>query len=233
MRKNGVRKLEAALLAIGLTLLAIFLVFRIHSILASRAALREFAQMHESIMTGAPQKVRAPDPSLWSDKRIEAYKQSLSVPMDGPIAVLTIPRLSLEVPVFDGTDEIVLNRGTGRIEGTARPGEEGNIGIAGHRDGFFRGLKDIQAGDRIQLATLKGNTVYIVDRTEIVSPDNISVLQPTAHPALTLVTCYPFYFVGNAPERFIVRASIAELDPPDNRKSNVEVKTTHNQEATK
>jgi sortase A len=228
-----VRKLEAVLLVIGLALIAAFLAFRIHSALASRAALREFARMFEKSMAGAPQGTRSPDPSLWSEKRIEAYKQSLSVPADSPIAVLAIPRLSLEVPVFEGTDEMILNRGVGRITGTARTGEEGNIGIAGHRDGFFRCLKDIQSGDRIELATLKVKTAYVVDSIAIVLPEDVGVLKPTGHPTLTLVTCYPFYFVGHAPKRYIVRASIVEQDTPGNRKSNFEVRNTYNQEATK
>jgi len=226
MTKDTLRKLEAVLLAIGLTLLATFLALRIHSVLGSRAALRAFAQASESSMTGAPAQFREPDLSLWSEKRIAAYSQSMGLPLDSPIAVLTIPRISLEVPVFEGTDESVLNRGTGRITGTARPGEAGNIGIAGHRDGFFRGLKDLQAGDRIELTTRKGKTSYVVDTTEIVLPENVSVLQPKEHPTLTLVTCYPFYFVGHAPKRYIVHASFSEQDPSGNSMFSNEVKTT-------
>ena len=96
-----------------------------------------------------------------------------------------------------------------RIEGTAIPGAEGNAGIAGHRDGFFRGLKDIGPGDVIELDTLKGNESYRVERVWIVDPEDVSVLDPTSTRALTLVTCYPFYYVGSAPQRFIVRAVLA------------------------
>jgi sortase A len=112
--------------------------------------------------------------------------------------------------VLPGTDEFVLNRGVGHIEDTARPGAEGNCGIAGHRDGFFRGLKDIALGDAIELETLDGRQMYHVERRWIVDPEDVSVLDPTPVRSLTLVTCYPFYFIGSAPQRFIVRAVPAE-----------------------
>ncbi len=230
MRKIRARRLEAALLAIGLTMLVTFLAFRIHSVVASRVALQKFATItnraFEGGATGAPQGSDKVDFSLWDENRITAYKQSLLEKLDGPIAVLNIPRLSLEVPVFDGTDDLVLNRGAGRIIGTARPGEVGNVGIAGHRDGFFRCLKDLQIGDRIELATPNGKSIYAVDGIDVVLPDDVSVLQPREHPALTLVTCYPFYFVGHAPKRYIVRASLAEPPLPSNRKPNTQVRTT-------
>ena len=94
----------------------------------------------------------------------------------------------------------------GHIEDTAAPGADGNTGIAGHRDGFFRGLKDITTGDAIELDTLNGKQIYRVERTWVVDPEDVSVLDPTPSRALTLVTCYPFYYVGPAPQRFIVRA---------------------------
>lgn len=204
-------KIEAVLLAIGLALLATFLALRIHSTVGSRAALRAFTNTSRADSSAQPE-LRGVDTSLWSEERIAAYKQSLEVQADSPVAVLTIPRLSLAVAVFNRTDESVLNRGLGRIAGTARPGEAGNIGIAGHRDGFFRCLKDIQIGDTIELATLKGKTTYIVDETKIVQPEDVSVLEPRKASAVTLVTCYPFYFVGSAPKRFIVHASIVEQE---------------------
>jgi sortase A len=120
--------------------------------------------------------------------------------------VLRIPRIGLEVPVLEGTDEWTLNRGVGHIADTAIPGAEGNVGIAGHRDGFFRGLKDVRSGDILELETLQGSDIYRIERTWIVVPDDVSVLDQTSTRAVTLVTCFPFYFVGSAPERFIVRA---------------------------
>jgi sortase A len=149
---------------------------------------------------------RAPDFTLWSPKRIKAWQDSLSQTAPSPLGVLRIERFGLEVPVLEGSDDWTLNRAVGHIDDTALPGTDGNIGIAGHRDGFFRGLKDIQAGDALALETLDGTSLYRIDRTWIVDPEDVSVLDPTPEPAVTLVTCYPFYFVGSAPQRFIVRA---------------------------
>jgi len=210
------RCVEAALLTIGLTLLAVFLAFRIHGEVGSRVAVWQFARLAGQTSEGgavrAQARSQAVDFGLWSDKRVEAYKQSLAAKFGAPIALLTVERLSLQAPVFEGTDERVLNRGVGRIIKTAKPGEAGNISIAGHRDGFFRCLKDIQIGDRIELATPERRVTYIVDEIRIVNPDDVSVLLPRGRPALTLVTCYPFYFIGSAPRRFIVHASIRESD---------------------
>ena len=108
--------------------------------------------------------------------------------------------------MLPGTAERTLDRGLGHIEYTALPGTDGNSGIAGHRDSFFRALKDIAQDDLIELDTPQMTDVYRVERTWIVNPDDVSVLDPTPMRALTLVTCYPFYYVGSAPKRFIVRA---------------------------
>ena len=109
--------------------------------------------------------------------------------------------------MLEGVDDRLLDVGVGLVPETARPGESGNIGIAGHRDGFFRILKDVRAGDRIQLSTRGAETTYVVEDIWIVQPEDVSVLEPTTAPSITLVTCYPFYFVGSAPQRFIVRAT--------------------------
>ena len=145
------------------------------------------------------------DQSAWSAERIRAYEAGRATDVDA-LGVLRIPRLKLEVPVFDGIEDRVLDRGVGRIPDTARPNEPGNIGIAGHRDSFFRTLKDVKAGDEIELATREARQRYVVERTWIVDPEEVSVLEPTPVPSMTLVTCYPFYYVGAAPRRFIVRA---------------------------
>jgi sortase A len=120
---------------------------------------------------------------------------------------LDIPSLGLSVAVLQGTGSRMLRLGTGHIEGTPLPGEAGNSGIAGHRDTFFRALKDIRKNDEIQLQTATGLSRYAVDWVKIVPPDDLSVLAPSTGSSLTLVTCYPFYFVGPAPKRFVVRAS--------------------------
>ena len=147
-----------------------------------------------------------PDQSLWSRDRVSAWRKATSESSPAPLAVIRIPRIRLEAPVLPGTDDRTLDRGVGHIEDTAEPGTDGNSGLAGHRDGFFRGLKDISTGDAIELETLHGTEIYRVERTWVVDPEDISVLDPTSTRTLTLVTCYPFYYVGAAPRRFIVRA---------------------------
>jgi sortase A len=138
---------------------------------------------------------------------VHAWRETLSGQAPAPLAILRIPRIGLEVAVLEGTDEWTLNRGVGHIEDSTRPGVEGNVGIAGHRDGFFRGLKDIHADDRFEIETPGGVDHYKVERTWIVDPKDVSVLDPTPSATVTLVTCYPFYFIGSAPQRFIVRAT--------------------------
>ncbi len=110
--------------------------------------------------------------------------------------------------MYDGTSEENLNLGAGRIEGTAQIGGPGNVGIAAHRDGFFRVLESIRLGDLLQLERATGIDTYRVVSTAVVSPSEMSVLGPTSIRSLTLVTCYPFYYVGSAPRRFIVHAEI-------------------------
>jgi sortase A len=123
------------------------------------------------------------------------------------IGILRIPSAHLEAPILEGTDEVALNEGVGHIAGTDSVGGIGNTGIAGHRDGFFRGLKDVQVGDAIQIETRQGPLTYTVDRILIVDPHDVTVLKAQGHASLTLVTCYPFYTLGSAPRRYIVQAS--------------------------
>jgi sortase A len=157
-------------------------------------------------MQSLVREVKTPDQSLWSPKRAAAWRALSHEAAPAPLAVLRIAKIQLEVPVLPGTDDSTLDRGVGHIEGTALPATDGNMGIAGHRDGFFRGLKDIAAGDLIEIDMLHENEVYRVERTWVVDPTDVSVVAPTTSRALTLVTCYPFYFIGSAPQRFIVRA---------------------------
>ncbi|MCG6118564.1 MAG: class D sortase [Aquimonas sp.] len=133
------------------------------------------------------------------------------------IAVLRIPAIELEVAVAPGTDEQVLKRGAGWIEGTAAPGSEGNAGIAAHRDKHFRGLKDVAVGDLIELDTLHGTRAYRVTDLSVVEPTDVHVLADSGEAVLTLVTCFPFYFVGHAPQRFIVRALAIGPETPSRR----------------
>jgi sortase A len=211
---------EKLLLIAGLLLLSFYVAARFHGVVSSRAELSRFWQSREAASKAETSSVSRrdaanPDFQLWSAKRIAAYKQSLSSAAPLPSAVLSIPAINLEVPVLEGTDEFTLNRAVGHIDGTPEPGQKGNVGIAGHRDGFFRGLKDLHQGDAIELVTQKESARYIVDEILIVFPQDVSVLRSRSKPSLTLVTCYPFYFVGSAPQRYIVHASIANsMDRP-------------------
>jgi sortase A len=127
------------------------------------------------------------------------------------LAKLIIPRLDAELYVIEGDGPKELRRGPGHLMGTAMPGGKGNCVIAGHRDTHFRVLKDIKKGDDIVLQTKEGKFLYQVREMKIVSPENTSALQPTRDGELNLITCYPFYYVGSAPKRFIVQARLAGI----------------------
>jgi sortase A len=219
---KALRILEGGLLCLGLLLLAVFVFAHIHRIIMFRAEMAKFEARQlgspKGVATGmnavdgaipesGPHQAPNGEYSTWSIQRTKSYQGNLGKPVES-LAVLRIPALHLEVPVLEGTDEVTLNRGVGRIAGTSLPGQGGNIGIAGHRDGFFRKLKDIRAGDAVELTTISGTDVFIVNQIRITSPADVSVLQPRAKHSLTLVTCYPFYFVGPAPSRYIVEASL-------------------------
>jgi sortase A len=212
----GWGKLGLFSLIMGLLVLGIYLGVRIHAGFFSRQEIPKLESRQPVVQepaTGFEFVAKEPDFSLWSTKRIELYRQSLAAQPAPAVALLRIPKIHLEVPVLEGTDELSLDRAVGLIAGTARPGQQGNIGIAGHRDGFFRGLKDIQEGARIELVTATGTDTYTIDRIVLVAPDDVSVLAPRPRPSITLVTCYPFYFVGNAPRRYIVQALMNTSDP--------------------
>jgi sortase A len=129
------------------------------------------------------------------------------------VARLEAPSIGLAVNVLEGSDAATLSRAAGRIEYTAIPGERGNVGIAGHRDTVFRPLRHVKAGDLLRLQSAAGVQEYRVAWTSVVEPDAVHVLDATPHPALTLITCYPFRFVGSAPKRFIVRADLIRKEP--------------------
>lgn len=186
----------------GLLCLIVAAVAYLDSGLVARQALGHF----DSALASATElQVPNPDQSSWSQRAKRAFAE-LAEPAPSPMAVLTIERLGLRAPVFAGTDRLTLNRGIGLVEGTASPGEHGNIALSAHRDSFFRPLKDIREGDVIELQTLEGKQRFIVEYTFITDPFDIGVLDPTPTDVLTLITCYPFYYVGFAPDRFIVRA---------------------------
>jgi len=152
------------------------------------------------------------DSRLWQEQASRQLSSSSApLPPDverarGLVGRLEIPRIALSVMVNEGTSPLTLRRGVGHVEDTAMPGKSGNIGLAGHRDTFFLPLRNVRRHDLVTLVTQQGTFRYRVVSTRIVAPTEVSVLASDAGQVLTLVTCYPFYFVGAAPKRFIVRA---------------------------
>jgi len=139
-------------------------------------------------------------------KSIPGKMQQLEIPDGGLVGKVEIPRLQLSAVVFQGVDDSELSEGVGHVDQSALPGQTGNVVLAAHRDSFFRGLRNIRQGDRIQIVTENGQHEYLVRSTEIVKPTDVRVMAPTPDSEVTLITCYPFYFVGHAPKRFIVHA---------------------------
>jgi sortase A len=143
---------------------------------------------------------------LLADQRAVSHGVAAAAGGGGPIGRIEIPRLGLSVVVVEGIGKTTLRRAAGHIPGTALPGQPGNVGISGHRDTFFRPLKDLKIKDEIQFSTLNGDFRYVVESLTVVDPNNVGVLAPTSENQLTLVTCYPFFYIGAAPKRFVVRA---------------------------
>jgi sortase A len=152
----------------------------------------------DAILNSAPPP--APATSFPTSQRRAA------VPAGSTIGRIEIPRLGVSAIVRAGSDARTLRLAVGHIPGTAYPGDPGNVGLAGHRDTFFRKLRNIRPNDVIRISTMDGTYNYRVERTTIVSPTDVWVLDPIGRDALTLVTCYPFSYVGSAPQRFVVRA---------------------------
>jgi sortase A len=211
---RGGKYLELSIWGVGLALILFWAGARAWSEHARATGIQAFrddqlvgARVQPSHFTGHV----SVDQSLWSKARTAAYANSSFASM--PEAILRIPSIQLEVPVYAGTSELNLNRGAAHIEGTSTRLQAGNIGIAGHRDGFFRSLKHIRIGADIYLEVARKSTRYRVVDLSIVMPSDMSPLAPTEVPSITLVTCYPFYFVGSAPKRYIVRAELIEPIP--------------------
>jgi sortase A len=178
------------------------------------AAILVEAHFHQTAAPLAPplvvtQKVIPADkPALPGDSG-DARASATPVPRAGTmLGRLEAPSVKLSTAVLEGSDDATLSRGSGHIEDTPFPGQAGNVGIAGHRDTTFRALRNIHLGDALEFKTADHVYRYRISKTWIVGPDDVYVLDPTPQPALTLVTCYPFEFVGHAPRRFIVRAEL-------------------------
>ena len=194
-RRDWRRRSSAICLWAGALLLAVWIVPTLYGLLYARLELARFQSDHAETIS-------------WAPGRIAAYRTALRVSTAAPQAVLRIPSAAMEVPVLEGTTDLVLNRGAGHISGTAEPGASGNVVLAGHRDGFFRHLKNVAIGDRIEVAHGNETDVYRVDSMRVVDKHDLSALHSSDHDVLTLITCYPFFYLGAAPQRYIVRASL-------------------------
>jgi sortase A len=190
---------ERALLAIGVALgawcAAILVEARFHNAAAA-------SQGGTLVVT------QTPIASLPGDAGNAHRAEAAPAPAAGTLlGRLDAPSVNMSAAVLEGSDDATLSRGAGHIEDTAFPGQPGNVGIAGHRDTIFRPLRRIKIGDPLTLTTPDRTYRYRITKTLIVGPDDVYVLDPTAQPTLTLVTCYPFEFIGHAPKRFIVQAA--------------------------
>ena len=180
--------------------------------------------IHHVMNGGADQNVTPPAESADTGSRAEPQKEEAPdwparVARGEDIGRIEIPRLHISSIVRQGVDDATLSRAVGHVPYTALPGEKGNVGLAAHRDSYFRELRGVREGDLIRLVTPKGTFEYHVESLKIVFPANVEVLDPTPNPSLTLVTCYPFNYVGHAPKRFIVRARQIETAFPGTRRS--------------
>lgn len=193
--RAGLLLLERALVLVGIVLLGWYALEQLQIAYDQAIASRELEEIRMSVPPSATEATR-PAPRL-------------SLATGAVVGRVEIPRIGVSAIVREGDDVKTLRRAVGHIPGTALPGDAGNAGLAGHRDTFFRGLRNIQTGDQIMLTTPAGNARYRVRSTRVVDPSETSVLAPTDGSTLTLVTCYPFNYIGAAPKRFIVRAEIA------------------------
>ena len=197
-RQSLLRWLERGLLAVGVVLAAwcaaVLVEARFHNAVPIPAASGQLKVTQTLILPGdAGAKKSAPAPSAGV-----------------LIGRLEAPSVKMSTVVLEGTDDATLSRGAGHIEDTPLPGEAGNVGIAGHRDTVFRPLRNIQVGDPLELTIADRLYRYRISKTLIVGPDDVYVLDPTKNPMLTLVTCYPFEYIGHAPRRFIVQAQLVK-----------------------
>ena len=198
---RGLKIVERLLLVIGIVCLGYY------GYVSAEPALYQAYETREldAILATAPQS----RPALAD--RIEPPPARREEPASGStLGRLEIPRLHVSAIVRAGSDARTLRLAVGHIGGTALPGERGNIGLAAHRDTFFRRLGDIRPNDRVRLVTAAGTFTYRVEGTRVVEPQDLWVLDPTAQSTLTLITCYPFRYIGSAPQRFIVRAQLAD-----------------------
>jgi len=228
-----VRWIQRLLFVVGLVILGYCGAFYLNSVVQQKYGNRELDRLLSN------RRVPEPKPGPNAGPKPAAP----SIPEGGLVGRVDIPKLHLSAVVFQGTDNSVLDRGVGHVDGSALPGQAGNVVLAAHRDTFFRSLRNIHTGDVVDVTTPYGSRSYTVDSTTVVDPTQTSVMAPTPMPSLTLITCYPFYFVGHAPKRFIVRAHDTEYEarnakpaaqtrtPPENAKPEIIATRLSNQDA--
>jgi sortase A len=187
---------QRVVLALGAILCGLYALALVAGELGRRSDVEDFSQ--------APQR---PDQSLWSQTRVQEFLASQGLPVSEPVGVLRAPSLNLIVPIYPDSSELHLNRGAGLIQGMSAPDEGGNLGVAGHRDGYFRALKNVRRDDVLEVQTRSRRHRYRVVSVDVVDPSDRRLLADTEEPTITLVTCYPFYYLGHAPLRFIVRGT--------------------------
>jgi sortase A len=208
--RDGLRWLQGGLLILGLLLLgrSSSMAIGAHHFQAATSSAFDLALRDAA---GAPSATADLQPPAAAIVAVQPPKRDAEA--GTVLGRIEIPRLSMTAMVAEGVDTKTLGRSVGHVPSTAWPGEAGNCGLAGHRDTFFRGLGDIRVDDIIRIVTIERTTTYSVEWTEIVEPTRVDVLDSTATRSLTLVTCYPFAFIGRAPQRFIVRARLVEDRP--------------------
>jgi sortase A len=213
------RWVERLLFLVGIVCLGVWVYAFVDTRLTQR---REEQRLDEVLRQRSSHSARKPVPSatpaaetdaLDTFQEDEAFASEADLEEGALIGRIKIPRVGVSAIVLHGVGNKTLRRGVGHIPGTPLPAHGGNLGLAGHRDSFFRALKDIRQNDTIELTTLEGTFEYQVEWTKIVLPTETGVLEDGGAPSLTLVTCYPFYYVGSAPKRFIVHAR--RIETPD------------------
>ena len=195
------RGVETALCVIGFSLLG--------GATASVVGSRFYQARQERAFSDLERRADAPARTPAAPSKRDPLELAVAPADADPLVLgrIEIPRIGVSAIVREGDDDATLAVAVGHVPGTARPGEPGNMALAGHRDSFFRALRNIRVDDTIRFRSAGARYEYRVDSTEVVGPNETRVLLPTADPVLTLVTCYPFGYIGSAPDRFVVRAS--------------------------
>jgi sortase A len=198
------RWLERALVAFGLACLAFYAVFTAQAALYQREAKADIDRMIAA-------RSRSTDAGI-SRRLPEGTTAAVPMMLGDLIGRVDVPRLNLSAAVAEGDDDLTLGKAVGHLPDTPFPWQNGNVAFAAHRDTLFRPLKDIKINDQVRVVTPRGDFLYRVTKTMIVNPDDVWVLAPTRTPSLTLITCYPFSFIGHAPQRFVVQAQRVQPD---------------------